>query len=77
MAIDQSISARHQRPHHYVGLVLITGKSARTIDLEEEEGWAKKSFQVAFANALFRLLPKMHRYSQRRHPFMRALSANG
>lgn len=49
MAIDQSISARLQRPHQYVNLVLITRKSARTIDLKEEEGWVKKSFQIAFS----------------------------
>lgn len=48
MAIDQSISVRPQRPHRYVSRALITGKNARTIDLKEEGGWVKKSFQVAF-----------------------------
>lgn len=77
MAIDQPISARLQRPRHYVSLVLITGKNALTIDLKEKEGWVRSHSRLHFANALFRLLPKMHRYSQRRHPFVQALLVNG
>lgn len=77
MAIDQSISACPQRPHRYVSRALITGKNARTIDLKEEGGGLRSHSRLHFANALFRLLQKMHHYSQLRHPFVQALPANG